>query len=74
MCGDFLRDHLLGYRLNVTLVRGVFMKKNILLTLTSLLISLLLSAQAFSLALYDDFSGTSIDKDKWKETEFVRID
>ena len=48
------------------------MKRNIFPILTSLLIGLILSTQAFSLVLYDDFSGTSIDRDKWKETEFVR--
>jgi hypothetical protein len=48
------------------------MRRNIFPILTSLLIGLILSTQAFSLVLYDDFSGTSINKDKWKQTEFVR--
>ena len=47
------------------------MKKNILVSLIGFFLSLILSTYAFSLTLYDDFSGTYIDKTKWKEGEWV---
>jgi len=48
------------------------MKKNIFLSLIGLFVSVILSTYAFSLTLYDDFSGTYIDKTKWREGELVR--
>jgi hypothetical protein len=51
---------------------GNRMKKNISQFLVGVSISLVLSTYASSLTLYDDFSGTFIDKTKWMETEWVR--
>ena len=48
------------------------MKKNILVSLIGFFLSLILSTYAFSLTLYDDFSGTYIDKTKWRYAEWVR--
>jgi len=48
------------------------MKRNIFGGLIGILISVIFSTHAFSLALYDDFSGTSRVKEKWKNYEFVR--
>ena len=48
------------------------MKKNISICLVGLFIGLVFSTQAFSLVLYDDFSGTYIDQTKWEEGEWVR--
>jgi len=48
------------------------MKKKFFLSLIGLFVSLILSTYAFSLTLYDDFSGTYIDKTKWREGEWVR--
>jgi len=48
------------------------MKKKFSLSLVGLFVSLILSTYAFSLTLYDDFSGTYIDKTKWQEGELVR--
>jgi hypothetical protein len=47
------------------------MKKNVFLSLIALFVSLILSTYAFSLTLYDDFSGTYINEDKWIQTEWV---
>jgi len=48
------------------------MKKKLFLSLIGLFVSFILSTYAFSLTLYDDFSGTYIDKDKWRQGEMVR--
>jgi hypothetical protein len=48
------------------------MKKKLFLSLIGLFVSLILSTYAFSLTLYDDFSGTYIDKTKWGQGEWVR--
>ena len=48
------------------------MKKKIFLSLIGLFVGLFFSTHAFSLTLYDDFSGTYIDKGKWKWGEWVR--
>ena len=48
------------------------MKKTV--SIASIVISMgfVFAVQAPSMTLYDDFSGTSIDKTKWRQTEFVR--
>jgi len=48
------------------------MKKNFFLSLVGLFVSVILSTYVFSLTLYDDFSGTYIDKTKWRQGEWVR--
>jgi len=48
------------------------MKKNILLSLAGLFVVLILSTQAFSLILYDEFAGADIDQAKWTLWERVR--
>jgi len=48
------------------------MKKKLFLSLIGIFVSLILSTYAFSLTLYDDFSGTYIDKTKWRQGEMVR--
>ena len=48
------------------------MKKNIFLNLIGVFVSLIFYTQGFSVTLYDDFSGTSIKKNKWREAEWVR--
>jgi len=48
------------------------MKRNISICLVGLIAGLIFSTQAFSLVLYDDFSGTYIDQTKWEEGEWVR--
>ena len=48
------------------------MRKKIFISLIGLFLSLILSAHAFSLTLYDDFSGTYIDRTKWIYGELVR--
>jgi len=48
------------------------MKKKFFLSSIGLFVSLILSTYAFSLTLYDDFSGTYIDKTKWRQGELVR--
>jgi hypothetical protein len=48
------------------------MKKKLFLSLIGLFVSLILSTYAFSLTLYDDFSGTYIDRNKWRYWEYVR--
>jgi hypothetical protein len=39
---------------------------------TILFLSLILTNASFALGLYDDFSGTYIDKNKWRQTDWVR--
>jgi hypothetical protein len=48
------------------------MKRNISMPLLGLFIGFVFSTQAFSLILYDDFSGTYIDESKWTLGERVR--
>ena len=48
------------------------MKKKIFLSLVGLFLIFILSAHAFSLTLYDDFSGTYIDRTKWIYGELIR--
>ena len=48
------------------------MRKKIFISLIGLFLSLILSAHAFSLTLYDDFSGTYIDRTKWIYGELIR--
>jgi hypothetical protein len=47
------------------------MKKKVFLSSIGLFVSLILFTYAFSLTLYDDFSGTYIDKTKWRQGEWV---
>ena len=53
--------------------KGVgYMKKKIFSSILGLFVGAILATQSSSLTLYDDFSGTSIDKLKWKQGEWVR--
>ncbi len=49
-----------------------YVKKKVFLTFAGLFVGVILATQSSSLTLYDDFSGTSIDKLKWKQGEWVR--
>jgi hypothetical protein len=48
------------------------MQKKICLSIVGCFAAFILATQSSSLTLYDDFSGTSIDKLKWKQGEWVR--
>ena len=48
------------------------MQKKICLSIVGCFAAFILATQSSSLTLYDDFSGTSIDKLKWKQAEWVR--
>jgi len=48
------------------------MKRSIFFLLTTLFLGIIFPKPSLPLDLWDDFSGTSFDKTKWRHTEFVR--